>query len=473
MVCLVGAFAGLNILTLAVLVAVCVAPLFAVAGLSLLASVWSRQTRDAVVAVYLCGVVGFLLVWSTGYLQSFDPLYVLVPSWGDSPDLKELGRRLWHSVVVWGALGLLFLSLAVWRLRPAYLRQLQGEGRQKKARWWRVQRSPVPDEPIRWKEQEVEGIAPFAILRHVPRWLGLIVVATATVISSLLILWSQLATSLSFGDFVRELFQLHISEMANQIAPADNAFYWQGISAMILATLLVGVRCSGAITGERERQTWEALMLSPMPVKRLLRGKLLGIVGASAPYVLAYGIPSLLLSVLGGGMALVWTALWFAVTWLAMAFVGAAGLWSSARCKTSWGSLLITLLIGYAGGFFLFCVAFPLAWVLFVFLFLILLVIDLLSRSQMPLGQTLLGMSPYLGIGVCVALVFLFLLMTRMFLRGALNYVRLHDRTWHWSRDREERWQEEFDAGRWRGRKHWPEDPEEDIPEVLKVEPEE
>jgi hypothetical protein len=473
MLCLVGSFAGLNLLTLAALAAVSVAPLFALAGVSLLASVWSRQTRDAVLAVYLCGAIGFLLLWVTGYLLYFDPLYVLAPTWGDNPDWKELGRRLTHSVLVWGGLGVVFVGLAVWRLRPAYLRQLQGEGRRKKVRWWRAQRSAIPDEPIRWKERQVEGIAPFAVLREVPRWFGLVLVAVATVISSLLILWSQLQANLSFSGFVRELLQLHILEMDSLIAPAGDPFYWQGLAAMILATLLVGVRCSGAITGERERQTWEALMLSSMPVKRLLRGKLWGILGASVPYVLAYGAPAFLLSLLGGGMAVIWTVLWFAVTWLAMAFVGSAGLWSSARCKSSWGSLLFTLLIGYAGGFLLFVVAFPVAWVLFMFVFIVLILIDLLSGSTMALGQTFLALSSYVGIGVCVALVLLFLVMTRVFLRAALNYVKLHERTWHWSRDREERWHEEFDEEYRRNRKHRPEDPEEEIPEVLKVDVEE
>src|SRR5438105_15906895 len=43
------------------------------------------------------------------------------------------------SMLAWGGIGSLCLGLAVWRLRPAYLRQLQGEGRPKKLGWWRAQ----------------------------------------------------------------------------------------------------------------------------------------------------------------------------------------------------------------------------------------------------------------------------------------------------------------------------------------------
>src|SRR5260370_2969820 len=117
---------------------------------------------------------------------------------------------------------------------------------------------------------------------------------------------------------------------------------WQGIGALLVATLLVGVRCSGAITGERERQTWEALLLTPLPAPHLIRGKLWGIIGASYPYLLAYLLPALAFSVLAWGCAPIYTFSLMFVTWLAMAFVGSAGLWCSVHSKGSWRRLLLT-----------------------------------------------------------------------------------------------------------------------------------
>src|SRR5262245_66316966 len=73
---------------------------------------------------------------------------------------------------------------------------------------------------------------------------------------------------------------------------------------MLLASLLVGIRCSGAVSGEREKQTWEALLLTPLTSRQLIRGKLWGIMGASLIYVLAYAVPALLLSLAGSASEL-------------------------------------------------------------------------------------------------------------------------------------------------------------------------
>src|SRR5437870_1060569 len=147
LICFIGVFGGLNLIALVVLFAVSVVPLFALGSASLLASVWSKQTRDAVLGVYLCLLAGFLSFWMAGSWGLFDPLAVLEPAWGSSRDLAEVVRRLSLSMLAWGGMASLCLGLAVWRLRPAYLRQLQGEGRPKRLGWWRARRAPVPDEP--------------------------------------------------------------------------------------------------------------------------------------------------------------------------------------------------------------------------------------------------------------------------------------------------------------------------------------
>ena len=133
---------------------------------------------------------------------------------------------------------------------------------------------------------------------------------------------------------------------------------------MLLAGVVIGIRCSGAITGERERQTWEAVLLTPLSAKQLVHGKLWGVMGACYWYLLAYAVPAVLLSALGGIGSLGWTVLWLAVTVLAMYFMGAAGLWCSARSKTSWRSLLGTMALGYVGGFVLYGVAVPFLFII-------------------------------------------------------------------------------------------------------------
>src|SRR5262249_23012105 len=129
--------------------------------------------------------------------------------------------------------------------------------------------------------------------------------------------------------------------------------YWflaQGALVAVLASFTVGIRCSGAITGERERQTWEAVLLTPLSAKQLVHGKLWGVMGACYWYLLAYAVPAVLLSAVGGIGSLGWTVLLLALMVPDMYCMGAVGLWCSARSKTSWRALLGTLAVRYLGG---------------------------------------------------------------------------------------------------------------------------
>ena len=94
---------------------------------------------------------------------------------------------------------------------------------------------------------------------------------------------------------------------------------------MLFFSLLVGIRCSGAVSGERERMTWEALLLTPLTSQQLIRGKLWGILAVSYVYLLAYAIPVIPLSLLGGIYSLMWILIPLGVSVLAMYYIGAAG----------------------------------------------------------------------------------------------------------------------------------------------------
>jgi ABC-type transport system involved in multi-copper enzyme maturation permease subunit len=435
LICFIGVFGGLNLLALFVLFAVSVAPLLALGSAGLLASVWSKQTRDAVLGVYLCALAGYILLWATDSLSLVDPLHVLEPAWGSSSDGAEVVRRLLLSMIPWGSMGIVCLTLAVWRLRPAYLRQLQGEGRPNKLRWWRARRAAIPDEPIRWKERHVDGLAPLAALRRVPRWLGVTAIFLITLFSSAFILWSHLQRSVSFGELLHLLGSAQIGQLASLSRSAGEAFHAQGVIALLVAVLLVGLRCSGAVTGERERQTWEALLLTPLPVRQLIRGKLWGIMGASYPYLSAYAVPACVLALLGGWRATVGTVLLLGVTWLAMIFVAAAGLWCSVHAKSSWRSLLGTVLIGYGGGFFLLGIAFPVAGIGFLLLLATLAIMDWMSNYQFGLATWWQGTFGFYRVCVYLALVLGFLGMSWFFLVDAQKYIADRERIRHWKEE--------------------------------------
>src|SRR5262249_41880868 len=140
-------------------------------------------------------------------------------------------------------------------------------------------------------------------------------------------------------------------EVAASLEPAGAAFFWQGLVFMLLASLVVAVRCSGAVSGERQRQTWGAPLLPPPSTRPLGGSKVRGGRRAASPYLLAHAVPALALAVPAGPAALAWAAVWFVLTCLAMCFTGAVGLWCSVRARGSWRSLLGTLAFAYAGGF--------------------------------------------------------------------------------------------------------------------------
>jgi ABC-type transport system involved in multi-copper enzyme maturation permease subunit len=453
---LFAGFGGVQPITMLAFAVALLAPLFALVSMALLASVWCRQTRDAVLALYVLGTVAGLAAWFLPrWLSYFNPLFVLEPAWGGwrSLELAELGRRLLLSSLCWGTLGGVCLGLAIWRLRPAYLAELCDDNGARLAALRRSvvgmrllrsvanlvtlsPRAPVHDEPIRWRERHVEGLAPTPELRRIPQWLAVTAIAVLTTLSSLLILWRSLPVGVRARDVIAALVYFQPARLAEVMPDAGNGFLMQGLVVMLLASLVVGIRCSGAITGERERQTWEALLLTPLSAKQLIRGKLWGIMGSSHVYLLAYAAPALVLSVLGGILALLWVLLWLAVTVLAMYYIGAAGLWASVRSKNSWRALLATMLAGYVCGLAIYLCTTPILAIVALILGLFLAGIDRKLGTQLSVAAGSVSFDHRVfTILTCLGLALLFWLMSRLFLSWAVRWVADRERTRHWFED--------------------------------------
>jgi len=152
-----------------------IAAAFALASASLLASVWARQTRDAILQLYAIGGLILFGLWAVSQLPTaagppgtppewwqtilqsvldnarlFDPTYALEPGWR-SDDLGDLAARILLHILAWVGFGAICLLIAIVRLRPAYFKQLEGMGKKKQALiWWA--RPPVSGEPVRWKD---------------------------------------------------------------------------------------------------------------------------------------------------------------------------------------------------------------------------------------------------------------------------------------------------------------------------------
>jgi ABC-type transport system involved in multi-copper enzyme maturation permease subunit len=415
---LIGPYAGVTPEFLIIGLAETALLVVGLSAMAILASVWTKQTRNAVLLTYIV-LGGLWWLFAAGptvvaqYIppecgQALDPLRPLHPAL-DRTDPAEAFRRLRTFAVAWGGVAVACSAVAVWRLRPVYLRQLVARPRRWIGLAALVPRPAPTDDVLAWKERYVG--------RRVPLWVGLPVVATVSV-------W---AMSESLGGW-------HYVSPRRVAGPALVTLGWW---VLLLMTLVVGVRASGAITGERERQAWEGLLTTPLTPRQIVRGKLKGILLSVWPYLLTVGIVTLAVvgiqSALAGLAALFVIPLTLAVIWLSMYFVGAVGLFCSARSPSSWRSLLMTIALGYVGGFTLLCVSAPMACVVSMALSVIAGILDaLMMDSRSTTSSFFFGPSgpwnvlfPLAG-AVGVALTYWW--AARSLLDAAERHIILHDR---------------------------------------------
>jgi len=464
---LMAGFCGLGSATVVAGFLVLLPLIFALSAATILASVLCRQASDAVLVLYFLSLVGCLLIGLIGGpLRYLDPMYTVeaaLAPWSALP-WNELSLRFGVEVAAWGLIGCVCLAVAVRRLRPVYIRELETPS--VRPAWYQGERVAIGDDPVRWRERYVERLMPAGLkallmpafllayslvsfftpkratgrARILSLWPGILLTAALTTLSSLSILWRHLPKSATPAAAVAALSHLDIGAIiAMRPSDAENAFQLQGLTAMLAASFIVGVRCSGGISGERERQTWEAVLLTPLSAKQLVSAKLWGVIAACYWYLLAYAVPAVLLSALGGWGALLWTAIWLAVTVLAMYFLGAAGVWCSARSKTSWRSLIGTMTLGYltACGIYLIGAIFAalFSW----------MILGIDSRNYLysaaPQGATpvvtmtwwawLVASPPFVALS-CLVLAAIFIGLPLFFLRWAQRWIADRERTRHW-----------------------------------------
>jgi ABC-type transport system involved in multi-copper enzyme maturation permease subunit len=353
----------------AFVVATSVALTLGIAALAILMSVWCRTTRAAVFGVYLLMGIGVLLIpplwrtpWGSG-LVSLNPLHVFsldgVIRWRPASDfVRPEGLSLpavWHKLprislddhslrwtrlgtylTAWLSLAVVCLVMASWQLRRAYRRQLESHVRRGLRRWlgilWRR-----PGNLVLWREGGVAAL----VKRNLRRpWLSLLSVIGASAGALAYLLMRSHPPANNYWDIWGRW--------------AQDALYWQGLGALLLFSLMAAIRASGSITGEKEKGTWLALMVTPLTSPEVISGKMRGVFWDCVPFVAAHVLITLPVSLLLGIWPTIWTILWTSVMVLAIRWCGAVGLWCSARSASSWRSLLATLTLSYCGGILLF-----------------------------------------------------------------------------------------------------------------------
>ena len=352
--------------------------LISLSSISLWFSMQMKKPRDAIVLSYLlviCYYLGWgLLVlierWLTlafgaedGFVEAFGAgrsVYEsgnLIAAYLHLEDVTRksgsyqniLTDLLVRYAIFHGAVTLLFTVLAIWRVRRVYIRQRYGtpqpgEGRKGRKR----RRPPIHDDAMMWKERHIEsrfhmgkiGIAMFVLL--------------------------SLAV-LGFGVFIFAYYGFHCllvgSPVNREMTEAMNIYV--RIAGTLLATLLVlaiGVRAAGSIGAEREKQTMDGLLSSPLDVSAIIRAKWWGSIHSGRWLFFLLGIVWCM-GLITGGMSVLALPLMLALVWTYAAFMASLGLFFAAATKTSLRAMMQTLGTAlFVGGGHWFCCAAPIGF---------------------------------------------------------------------------------------------------------------
>jgi ABC-type transport system involved in multi-copper enzyme maturation permease subunit len=303
---------------------------YALASACLLASLWTRRPTDAVIGCYATMIVTFLLggialsglvaLGLPGLVEELNPLEHLKRLLDATGTFRPV-EFLCH-LAFWFAAGTLCLAVAALRVRPVSAHQAE----KRAPRWLWAFRPPIGNNPVRWREQYVLGLAPIGVLRVIPRWMGRLGVLSFAVI---------LAGD-SLGHVVgRHVFRLFLTgqfaalwavlrhPLKNRLSEDLNLM---GGALLLLASATVCLRCAGCIAEEKRRKTWEDLILTPLTLGEILGSKYSGIVRAAVLPVLLYSLPMFALSALGGWAGVFQAGVWVVATGGLLSLTGAFGI---------------------------------------------------------------------------------------------------------------------------------------------------
>jgi hypothetical protein len=319
-----GAFIGLTPLFFVVLLFLTILLVVAVAALSVLAAVVSRHTSGAVLGTYaVLGLGACAVAWLP--LRAFDPVYTLQPAWSGAGAGPVL-RSVLVPGLAWGAVAALACGVAVWRLRRDALWSAAVR------RWWwplTLRRPAVGENPIRWREYHLIGLAPLPMLRVLPRWAAFLIVFGLSLGASLVALRSGVRPGR---------------------APIPDPFIILAVQFVLASTLVVAVRGATAVAGERERHTWDSLRLTSLDGPEFIAGKMRGLLDALVPHYVAYALPAAVVSCAGGLGAVAATGGSLLLVWPLLYYAAACGIYASAFTRGTWRAVAWAVLAVYVGG---------------------------------------------------------------------------------------------------------------------------
>lgn len=314
--------------------------LLSVSSLSLLCSVCVRRVRDAIILTYflIAGYLGFsslcyvpppgtMPLWATG--ANAGNIYSVVRRLRvallTNEDLSTVLTDLLYDYAIFHLIIAAFcLLLAVLLVRERALRQMSGpQARPRQAVGWRP---PIRRLPMVWKELFME---PGLQLSWVG-WLVLTPIILATLIHPATL-----------------LLQTLIMLLTGSPLPFSIDVHWIRLSATIVSCVLllgVALRAAGAITSERERETLDGLLTTPMQSHDILFAKWLGSLVSVRWGWLWVGV--IWFAALLSGALYPPAFLLLFITWLVQAgTLAGIGLWFSTTAQTTQRATLTTLTV--------------------------------------------------------------------------------------------------------------------------------
>ena len=324
------------------------------AGFSIYCSATCRKPREAIMLSYLA-VVLYFGVWG---LQELVLLYLtpiggtffnILSEWNDFynkgnfikffVEVAKAGRAGTLSTALpvlvggyaafHGTVAVLTVALAVARLRRVALAQSYDKPVKGSDRWRLWPRPAVGSFPMVWKEMNCEGAGRASWLSRIVFTLIVAVIfAPAGVI--VYVQWDR-------------AFQ-------SPITPQDDLSWYMNLWGRFafagwgwLACMAVAVRASSSISNERDKQTFDTLLTTPLDSSSILFGKWLG-----SLLSLRYGIFLLLLigcvGIVTGGLSLAAVPLMIAAWFIYAGFAAALGLWFSVVSRSSLKATVFTIM---------------------------------------------------------------------------------------------------------------------------------
>ncbi len=340
--------------------------MFGIACVSILFSTLFQKPRDAIGLTYLTIITYGALATSAVSLVEINPNLkteaivegTTTPTYGEVSEVLNAGNPIAAIVQIekaieratlaadlpvvlrdyalfHGIVSLVCIGWSIARVRAIALTQT-GSGKAQKLDWLASRRPAIGELPMLWKELHIEGRLRFNWVA----WTVVVVLVVLTLGSGLTVLCA----------YVLDLIFKGVAGWRELPEVMNAWFRVAGTGVACLMLLMLAVRASTSITGERERDTFDALLTTPMSCEAILGAKLLGCLTSMRMGWLWFGT-MIAVALLTQGLHLMAVPIVLGTWFVYAVFFTMVGLWFSMVCQTSLRATVLTVLtVLFLGG---------------------------------------------------------------------------------------------------------------------------